>query len=139
MRDLLRLRRVEDEALLLGLHFGEVEYDDQAGSWIMLPRFPLSPRFDRKSCAMLIELPAAYPAVPPFGVFVDCDLTLLDHYFPDAGTLNPHANQGWAWLCLHARRGDIGSWRPSARVIEGDNLLILLVLARALLDEAVRE
>lgn len=136
MRDLPRRQRVEEEVLLLGLHFGEVEYDDQKGSWIMLPRFPLSRRFDRADCAVLIKLPMAYPAIPPFGLFVDSNLPLHSHYFADGGKLNPYADQGWAWLCMHARQGDTRSWRPGPSAAQGDNLLVLLVLARALLDES---
>ncbi len=104
----------------------------------MLPRFPLAPGFGRANCALLVELPAAYPAIPPDGVYLDHDLPLDDHYFPYASEFNPYARAGWGWLCLHARRGDIRAWRPGARVAEGDNLLILLVLARALLDETAR-
>ena len=139
MRDHLRRRWVEDEVCRLALRFGEVEYDERAGSWVMLPRFPLGPRLGRPDCALLIELPPAYPAIPPYGVYVDRDLPLDDHYFPQDGDLNPHAHEGWAWLCLHARRGDSGAWRPGARVPDGDNLLVLLVLVRALLDGAARE
>lgn len=138
MRDHLRWRWIEEEVLMLALRFGEVEYDRPDGRWLMLPRFPLSRRFDRPDCALLVKLPLAYPAVPPFGVYVDRDLPLDEHFFPDAGNLNPHAADGWAWLCLHAREGVRDAWRPGARPTDGDNLLVLLVLVRALLDGAAR-
>lgn len=138
MSDYLRQRWVEEEACRLALHFGEVEYDECDGSWVMLPHFPLAPGLGRAATALLVELPAAYPAIPPDGVYVDRDLPLDDHYFPQASEFNPYAREGWAWLCLHARRGDKAAWRPGARVGAGDNLLVLLVLARALLDESAR-
>jgi hypothetical protein len=136
MRDYLRQRWIAEEALILALGFGEIDYDEQDGRWVMLPRFPISRRLGRPSCALLIKLPPAYPAVPPFGVFVDRDLPLDLHYFPESGTLNPHAQHGWAWLCLHAAEHDKRAWRPGVSPQSGDNLLVLLTLVRALLDEA---
>jgi len=134
MGDYLRRQRIAEEVLLLALHFGEVEFDELAGQWVMLPHFPVSPRLGRVSSALLIKLPGAYPAVAPFGVYVDRDLPLDAHYFPDAGDLNPLAHNGWAWLCLHTPKGASSAWRPGASIADGDNLLTLLILVRALLD-----
>jgi Prokaryotic E2 family E len=136
--DYLRDRWIEDEVLQLALRFGEIDFDERAKSWIMLPRFPIAPRLGRASCAVLIKLPAAYPSVPPYGVFIDRDLELDDHYYPESGGFNQHADQGWAWLCLHPHAKDTTAWQPGRSVAEGDNLLILLVLVRAMLDEHAR-
>jgi hypothetical protein len=118
-RDHLRERWIIEEVLLLALHFGEVEYDDVAGGWIMLPRFPISPRLGRDNCALLIKLPPTYPSISPHGVFVDRDLNLSGHYFPDADNYNEHADDGWAWLCLHAPGEDPATWQPSAPMSSG--------------------
>jgi hypothetical protein len=134
----LRMQRIAEEVLLLAWHFGEIEYDDQHGRWVMLPRFPLPPRIGRPDCALLIKLPLEYPAVPPHGVFVDRDLPLDQHYFPAGSRFNPHSREGWAWLCLHAKEDDPSAWQPAARAADGDNLLVLLALVRALLDREMR-
>jgi hypothetical protein len=104
----------------------------------MLPRFPIAARLGRPTCAVLIKLPPAYPSVPPYGVFIDRDLRLGDHYYPEASRYNQHAGDGWAWLCLHPHANDTTAWQPGRSVAEGDNLLVLLMLVRAMLDEQAR-
>jgi hypothetical protein len=137
-RDTMRDRWVDDEVVQLALYFGEVEFDDQARSWIMVPRFPIASRLGRTDCAVLIKLPPVYPAVPPYGIFVDQDLELLEHYYPEATDYNEYAEAGWAWFCLHPRAKDTTTWQPGRSVAEGDNLLVLLALVRAMLDEQAR-
>jgi hypothetical protein len=135
MRDHLRQRRIEDEVYLLALQYREVNYDDKHGHWVMIPRFPLPAGLGRLSCALLIEVPQSYPTVPPRGVYLDRDLDIGEHFFADPGHLNHYADKGWAWLCLHEADGQHSSWRPGQHAASGDNLLVMLLLVHAMLDE----
>jgi hypothetical protein len=135
-----RARRVLQEAVLLARHFGVVDYDDEDGSWLHIAHFGLPVGWDRPSTALLIELPPAYPHVPPDGFYLDRLLRTalgqsVDHYFENPGAYNRHADRGWAWFCIHLNRG---TWRPRADVAGGDNLLKLTVLIRAILSEMVQ-
>lgn len=134
MIDVIRQRRVAEEALLLALHFHDVDFDDRDARWVMIRRFPLPPGLCRPVCALLFALPPAYPSVPPRGVFLDRDLGLPLHFLPERGPSNPYADDGWGWLCLLQDREQQGSWSPRRTITGGDNLLVLATLVRALID-----
>lgn len=127
-------QRLRDEVVLLGLYLGEVNVDEAAHSWIMVPRVPIPRQLGRASCAVLIVIPPAYPHVPPHGVYIDGDLDLPLHYFQ-----GPHdddfAIQGWAWLCLHPPGAGASSWRPSRITTDGDNLITIMLLIQAMLTD----
>lgn len=59
------------EAWLLARQFGTVEYDDEDGRWVHIPRFPLPAGWDRPTTGLLLVLPNGYPHVPPDGFYMD--------------------------------------------------------------------
>lgn len=102
----------------LNLRYRSLDFDD-SGNWVYIPQFDLPPGWNRRTSELLIEIPAAYPATPPDGFFIDRKLRTKDggkpgHYFEDC----KYTKQGWAWLCLH-----IENWKPHTNVVDGDNLL----------------
>jgi hypothetical protein len=132
-----RLQRVYQEALLLARQFGVVDYDDEDGRWVQIPRFPLPLGWDRRTTGLLLVLPSGYPHVPPDGFYIDRFLRTrngqrVEHYFEREGSHNPYTDQGWGWFCIHLDRG---AWRPTGDVFHGDNLLKLTALIRAILTE----
>jgi hypothetical protein len=132
-----RVQRVHQEALLLARQFGVVDYDDEDGRWVHIPRFPLPTGWDRPTTDLLLVLPSGYPHVPPDGFYIDRFIRTssgqrVDHYFEERGTYNPYAEKGWGWFCIHLEQG---SWCPTGDVLRGDNLLKLTALIRAILTE----
>jgi hypothetical protein len=132
-----RVRRVYQEALLLAQEFGVVDYDDEDGRWVHIPHFPLPVGWDRQYTGLLLELPSGYPHIPPDGFFIDRFLRTaaglrVEHYFEERGSYNPHADKGWGWFCIHLDRR---AWQPMSDVYQGDNLLKLAALIRAILTE----
>lgn len=65
-----RQRRIVVEVRLLAAGYGEVNYDDQAFTWIHVPRFTLPRGWNAKSSGILLELPAQYPSIPPDGFYL---------------------------------------------------------------------
>jgi hypothetical protein len=137
-----RVRRVYQEAVLLARQFGVVDYDDEDGRWVSIERFPLPAGWDRRATGLLLVLSKEYPHVPPDGFYIDRFIRTrsgrcVDHYFEERDRLNPYADRGWGWFCIHLTRR---AWRPTCDVVHGDNLFKLTVLIRAALTEvAVRE
>jgi hypothetical protein len=132
-------QRVYREAVLMARQFGTVEYDDEDGRWVHIPRFPLPEGWDRATTALMLVLPSGYPHVPPNGFYIDRFLRTqrgrrIDHYFEERGGYNPYADKGWGWFCIHLRQR---AWRPTGNVVGGDNLLKLTLLIGAILMEAV--
>lgn len=132
-----KVQWVYQESLLLARQFGTVDYDDEEGCWVHIPHLPLPAGWDRPTTALLFDLPDGYPHIPPDGFYVDRLLRTrfghrLDHYFEERSTLNPYADRGWAWFCIHLDRR---AWRPTADVVSGDNLLKLTALIRAILTD----
>ena len=134
-----RLRRVYQEVLLLAEQYGVIDYDDEDGDWVHIPYFALPAGWDRQTTGLLIKLPRGYPHVPPDGFHIDRYLRTQDgrrveHYFEEQGGYNPYADRGWGWFCIHLNQG---RWRPTSDVGQGDNLLRLTALIRAILTESV--
>jgi hypothetical protein len=132
-----RVQRVYREALLLARQFGVVDYDDEDGRWVYIPRFPLPAGWDRRTTGLLLVLPSGYPHVPPGGFYIDRFLRTrsgrrVDHYFEERGDYNPYADKGWGWFCIHLDRG---AWQPTGDVLRGDNLLKLAALIRTILTQ----
>jgi hypothetical protein len=130
----LRRRRLEAEVAFLEPIYGPIEYDLESWRWLMVLQFPLPPGLQRPYSAVLIDLPRAYPAVAPHGVYLDRDLPLNDHFFAHSIELEEYHQQGWAWLCLHEERHHSSSWHPAAKAADGDNLYSILLLVSAMLQ-----
>ena len=128
-----RLDRIRKEVVALALNYGPANYDDQEGRWVRLAHLPLPTGWNRDATSLLIELPTAYPEVPPSGCFIDKGLNCSSHYYPGSQH-NRYSELGWAWFCLHFDQG----WKPSADVWSGDNLLTIVETIRTALSEIIR-
>ena len=134
----IRGQRIRQEVLLLGIAFGEVNYDAKCFTWVHIRRFPLPPRWTQVKSELLIELPTAYPQVGPDGFYLDKGLRdplgrSPNHYFEEQGRYNKYGHLGWAWFCLHQEPLRKGGWRATADIMEGDNLVKYVELIRAIL------
>jgi len=134
-------QRIYQEAILLAREYGAVQYDDEDGRWVCIERFPLPSGWDRGITELLLVLPDGYPHLPPDGFYVDRYLRTrrghrIDHYFEERGHLNPYADRGWGWYCIHLKPG---TWRPTSNVVYGDNLAKLAAMIRAILSRAAAD
>ena len=116
-RKLLNFRLVQEI-------YGRCKWDDLGYSWLYLQRLPLPPgRWNKRYTGLLLEIPDAFPEVPPTHFYVDKDLRdrrgrKPGHYFEE----NAYSSLRWAYFCLHLE----GSWRPAARIEDGDNLVTVI-------------
>ena len=129
-----RQNRILAEIVLLATVYHNVNYDDLGFDWVHIPRFPLPRIWLNESTELLIKLPTTYPLTPPDGFYMDKYLRTrhghsIGHYFQDQGSLNPYANKGWAWFCMHIG----GGWNSTSSLKHGDNLLKYTELIRAIL------
>lgn len=120
--------RVAAEIQLVRLRFPAVRHGDKY-DWILVPEYPLPQgRFTMVNTNLLFRLPPGYPSTGPDDFFVEGGLRLV------GGTSPPGFNQGsqsssgpapipgnWGWFSWHPV-----SWRPTANIRDGDNLLTFL-------------
>ncbi len=111
-----RMGRLQQEVLALALHYGEVDFDDDEGTWVVVRHFPLPAFLRRAHSGLLFKLDVAYPEIPPYGAYLDRGLRLHAYYHDDTSDL---AAMGWAWFCCHFENG----WRAKPDVWSGDNLM----------------
>ncbi|MFN7017546.1 MAG: E2/UBC family protein [Fimbriimonadales bacterium] len=141
-----RLQRIAYEVALAAARYSQTksaDYDDEAGSWVVIKDFPLPPGYNYERTDVLILLPPNYPQTPPDWFYVDDNLRLADgrkpsHVFYNETRFDPNrASQmidappqmkGWTACCLHIR-----SWRPAANPLEGHSLLSVCELIRGAL------
>ncbi|MGH2352755.1 MAG: E2/UBC family protein [Chloroflexota bacterium] len=128
----VRAARVDQEVGLLLRWFDQVDYDHVGRNWVLVHEYPLPHRFNKPSTPALLLIPADYPQVPPDGLFIDKGLNIPGHYFQQQDRRNPFGDKDWAWLCAHLAQR---SWRPSADVVGGDNLVTLLGLYATIFAE----
>jgi len=116
--------RVNGEIELLSTHFGDVQFDPDDPSSVVIERFDLPLGFNRKYAALLIDLGPEYPIYPPQDFYLSPGLRKNGKkpgfYYEDGYMGKKYRKLGYAWLCLHIIR-----WRPNSySMIKGDNLLI---------------
>lgn len=131
-----RKSRLKAELQLLAARYGEVDSDEEDGSWVYLAHFPLPPGWSLDVVEILIDVPygnPGYPRVPPDWFWTDKDLTTSDgrpisHFFTE-GSSNyidrRYLDKGWGHFCVH-----VTAWRPASgfRLSEGHTLLSYLDL-----------
>jgi hypothetical protein len=110
-----QLRRIYEEVLALSQRYEYVDWDDEAGLWVLIHRLPLPPQYKPKEfTACLIQLPADYPEHPPTYTHVDPNLAISnEHYRNDR-----LRDKGYKWLCAHPL-----TWIPAVPWFKGDNLM----------------
>lgn len=114
--------RVLGEIELLSTHYGEIVFDPNDPSVVLIERFWLPPEFDRSYCRVLIDLGPRYPELPPQDYYLGRDLRKNGrasiHYF-ESFPGKEYCEEGFAWYSFH-----IKEWRPDPySMVGGDNLL----------------
>jgi len=115
-------KRVRAEIELLSTHFGDVQFNPDDPSTVIIERFDLPRGFNRSYCQLLIDLGRYYSELPPQNFYLSRGLRknglTIPHYFEDWSG-KKYCKQGWAWFCLQ-----IESWKPNPySMLGGDNLL----------------
>lgn len=109
-------------ALLVRL-FGEVSFDDNCYEWVRIHRFDLPPIFWQEQTSLLILTPGFnIDNHLDYHFFVDRRLERRDGIFPpfihEDNEYNSLYELNYARLSFH-----LDSFKPSADVVSGDNLL----------------
>jgi hypothetical protein len=120
-----RLQRIYEEVLTLSRRFGQVDWDDEAGLWVLIHKLPLPPQYKKRFTACLIELAPTYPETPPSYTHVDPDLDITNSHYHDAHL----KSKGYKWLCAHLQ-----SWHPADPWPKGDNLITIVASVRQQLN-----
>jgi hypothetical protein len=110
-------------AEVFGDRYGFPVQLDRKLSLLFLPRFPLPPRWGERETPLLIEIPAAYPDIPPNGFFLSarCNGPHVFSRVLHGGTTN-FQHLGWNWFCVSCDRG----WRAGPSPLEPCNLWTFL-------------
>ena len=114
--------RAISEIELLSSHFGDVQFDPDDPSTVIIERFDLPRGFKPSYCRLLIDLGRYYPELSPQDFYLSRGLRKNGqtpmHYFEDWSG-KKYCRKGWAWFCLK-----IEKWRPNPySMLGGDNLL----------------
>jgi hypothetical protein len=118
--------RVRAEIDFVRKKFSTLEHGE---NWVLIPTYPLpAGRFNQNQTRLLFVVPVGYPNTGPDNFFVDVSLRLKDGGTPPA--FNPSSNSSsgaapvagdWGWFSWHPQ-----SWRPSASIEGGDNLMTFI-------------
>jgi len=128
-----RILRITSGVELLSKRFKAVSVSPMLRS-VLIQDFELPKGWNRRVSRLLIELPMAYPRIPPMKFFIDKGLLRHGqqpaHYYE---TLlgNFGLRRGYAWICMQS----IASWRPSVNILEGDNLITICNIVYQFLSE----
>jgi hypothetical protein len=98
-------------------------------NWVLIPAYSLpAGRFNQSQTRLLFTIPVGYPNTGPDNFFVHVGLRLKDGATPPAFNPNSNSSNGaapipgdWGWFSWHPQ-----SWRPSASIEGGDNLVTFI-------------
>ncbi|MBI3995341.1 MAG: hypothetical protein HY349_05130 [Nitrospirae bacterium] len=101
--------------------------------WVLFKEFPLPSGWNREKTMLLILIPPGYPLTPPDNFYVQMGFRLVSGALPtNYNEPSAHMGQQWGQFSFHA---DQSTWRPSADLLEGDNLLTFLLQVERRLKE----
>jgi Prokaryotic E2 family E len=111
------------EIELLSTHYGNVCFDQDDPSVVLIEQFPLPPGYNRRSCELVIDLGKSYPELSPQDWYINRGLRKygrsISHYYENGFSGKKFCEDGYAWCSFHLK-----GWRPHPySVITGDNLL----------------
>jgi hypothetical protein len=114
--------RVAKEVELLRKAYPALQHD--GGSWVLIPGYLLPSGWNRETTDVAFQIPAGYPATPPYGIFVPAGIrfngTLPSSYTERAANQPPFPG---TWAIFSWAPGD-GEWQaPSTDVIGRASLL----------------
>lgn len=95
-----------------------------AGGWLLVPNYPLPEGWNRLSTDVAFQVPAGYPATPPYGIYVPAGIRFRDtapsNYQEPAGNRPPFSG---TWGVFSWSPGD-GEWQvPPTDLIGRASLL----------------
>jgi hypothetical protein len=94
------------EIHLLSTHFGEVSFEENDPSLVLIHQFPLPPGYNRTHCELVIDLGPNYPDLPPQDFYLSRGLTKnacrSSHYFT-CFRGKKYCNEGLAWYSFHIK------------------------------------
>jgi hypothetical protein len=116
-------RRTGNEIALLSKRYGDLVFDPEDLTMVLIERFDLPSGFNRPYSRLLIDLGPRYPELPPQDWYLDRGLLKngkpIPHYF-EVFYEKRYVRYGFAWYCLHLK-----GWMPNPHsIIAGDNLVI---------------
>jgi len=117
--------RIRAEIKMLQKQFPNLTHGEQL-DWVLIPELTLpADRFNKSTTKILFLVPVGYPQTGPNDFFVDADLRLKDKSNPPAFNVGSKSSAGsapidgdWGWFSWHPQ-----SWRPTAKIEDGDNLV----------------
>lgn len=115
-------RRFAKEVELLRKAYPALQHD--GGGWFLVPDYPLPDGWNRPRTDVAFQVPAGYPATPPYGIYVPAGIRFRDvppsNYQEPAGNHPPFPG---TWGVFSWSPGD-GEWQvPSTEVIGRASLL----------------
>ncbi len=114
--------RLAKELELLLRAFPDAKHEN--ASWVFIPRYPLPPGWNRECTDVAFQVPAGYPATPPYGIYVATGIrfgtAMPSSYTEPAGNQPPFPG---TWAIFSWAPGD-GEWQvPSTEIIGRASLL----------------
>lgn len=127
------IERIMQEVELLQKQYGELEYDPN-GSWVLFKKFKLPSGWHVNETELLVNIRSGYPSIPPDNFFVPAGFKLANGQKIDAYTEGNYVFFGrqWGQFSYHID----GEWKPSANILEGDNLMSFMLNVIKRLKEA---
>lgn len=115
--------RLQRELALLERAYPGMRFE-QSGMWILIPRQPLPEGWNPAATDVAMQVPAGYPATPPYGIYVPAGITYRDarpnNYQEPAGNQPPFGGQ---WGVFSWAPAD-GHWHvPSTEIVGRASLL----------------
>jgi len=124
-----RLQEIE----LLRKKYGPLEQGANL-EWVLFKEFPLPSGWNRSTTPLLVLIPSGYPMVPPDNFYVQTGLRLASGAMPSNFSEGQNQlGQQWAQFSFHVQKEE---WRPTAGILEGDNLLTFMLGVERRLKEA---
>jgi len=124
-----RLKEID----LLRERYGSLQHGEDL-EWIVFEGFGLLDCWNRQKTRLLVLVPPGYPVTPPDNFYVEEGLRTASGNMPANYTENQtHLGQQWGQFSFHAEKGH---WRPSADVLDGDNLITFMIQVERRLEEA---
>jgi hypothetical protein len=127
------LERRLQEIELLRKKYGPLEQGANL-DWMLFKEFQLPQGWNRATTQLLVLIPQGYPMIPPDNFYVPVGFRLASGAMP-SNYSEPvsYLSQQWGQFSFHVQKED---WRPTADILEGDNLLTFMLGVERRLGEA---
>jgi hypothetical protein len=100
--------------------------------WVKFPEFSLPSGWNRSATSLLVLVPLGYPVTPPDNFYVASGLRTASGAMPsNYNEGHSHLGEQWGQFSYH-----VEEWKPSADLLQGDNLLTFMLGVERRLKEA---